>query len=175
MRIRVATKDDFDAVKQLNMRAFDKSEREIVSKLATDLLLEDTTPDTFSLIAESEDVIGHIGFSPVGLTDGGNVRAYILAPLSVSPTHQRQGIGTKLIRAGIDRLSDSGVNILIVYGDPEYYGQFGFNAETAAHFIPPYKLQYEFGWLALKLSDVDIFSNNIKLTCVESLSHSDLW
>jgi putative acetyltransferase len=81
---------------------------------------------TISLVAEdSEGIIGHVGFSPVTLTSG-ETGWFCLAPLSVTPDRQRQGVGSGLVREGLaalERLSAAGA---VVAGDPEYYGRFGF-------------------------------------------------
>jgi putative acetyltransferase len=53
-----------------------------------------------------------------------------MAPVSVCPTLQRQGIGSALIRAGIDRLRGEGAHGVAVVGNPAYYERFGF-AELA--------------------------------------------
>ena len=69
------------------------------------------------------------------------ISGYILAPLAVSSEHQKQGVGSNLINAGIDMLTKDGVGVLLVYGDPAYYGKFGFKEEIGHSFVPPYTLQ----------------------------------
>ena len=54
MHIRIATSLDRDDVRDVYMAAFAEGEREIVSKLAINLLSEETTPQTISLVAETE-------------------------------------------------------------------------------------------------------------------------
>lgn len=57
---------------------------------------------TISLVAERDgEIIGHIAFSPV-LIDGKDCCWYGLGPLSVRPDCQRQGVGLKLIAAGLE-------------------------------------------------------------------------
>jgi putative acetyltransferase len=64
MRIREATLSDGDAIRRTHLSAFDADEREIVAKLAVDLLSEGTTPPTIALVAEiGGDAIGHVAFS----------------------------------------------------------------------------------------------------------------
>ncbi len=43
--------------------------------------------------------------------------------------------------------------MLFVYGNPDYYGKFGFSVDTAQCYIPPYWLEYSFGWQAIALSE----------------------
>jgi putative acetyltransferase len=81
---------------------------------------------TLSLVAISEnEVIGHIAFSPV-MIDGEHGQWYGLGPLSVSPARHRQGIGSALVRDGLQRIKQSGANGCVVLGNPVYYQRFGF-------------------------------------------------
>jgi putative acetyltransferase len=133
MHIRAATRLDRDGVSGVYFRAFSEDEREMVCKLAVDLLSEETTPETISLVAEVEGaVVGHIAFSPVTIDDTGKPRGYILAPLAVQPDHQKRRIGSGLVENGMQQLKEMGVNILFVYGDPKYYGRFGFTEGASA-------------------------------------------
>ena len=64
--IQTASYRDRADVRDVHLSAFDDDEREIVSKLAVNLLSEETTPQTISLVAEIEGaVVGHVAFSPV--------------------------------------------------------------------------------------------------------------
>lgn len=176
MYIRIATSLDRDDVREVHLRAFPKGEREIVSKLAINLLLEETTPQTISLVAETGGaVVGHVAFSPVTIDNNENLQGYILAPLGVKPDYQKRRIGSKLIESGMQQLLKVGVNILFVYGDPEYYSRFGFSADTADRYIPPYKLQYSYGWQAITLNECNNVKSSVKIACVTSLCDSELW
>lgn len=135
MNIRAATIQDRDDVQRIHLCAFPEGENTIVSKLAIDLLSENTTPRTISLVAETEGaVVGHIAFSPVTVENYVNFRGYILAPLAVKPAFQRRHIGSNLIRNGMQQLSAMNVNVIFVYGDPEYYGRFGFSTDAALQY-----------------------------------------
>ena len=176
MHIRIATSLDRDDVREVHLCAFPKGEREIVSKLAVNLLFEETTPQTISLVAETGGaVVGHVAFSPVAIDNNENWQGYILAPLGVKPDYQNCHIGSKLIDRGMQQLFKLGVNILFVYGDPKYYSRFDFRADVADQYTPPYKLQYPFGWQAIALNDTNIAKSSIKIACVNSLCDPELW
>jgi len=75
---------------------------------------------------------------PLVAVDGGEVVGHVLlsamaapfralAPVSVAPHRQRSGVGTRLIRAGLDRAGDGGWRGVFVLGDPAYYRRFGFD------------------------------------------------
>ncbi|HUU08019.1 MAG TPA: N-acetyltransferase, partial [Dehalococcoidales bacterium] len=52
--------------------------------------------------------------------------AITLAPIAVLPAHQRQGIGSQLVRAGLEECRQLGHEIVVVVGHPDYYPRFGF-------------------------------------------------
>ena len=175
-RIRTATNLDGRAIRELHLHAFPEAERQLVATLATELLQEETIPKTIGLVAELDDaVVGHIAFSPVGIAGCTNRNGYILAPLGISPEHQRCRIGSELIEYGINQLRDDGVNILFVYGDPNYYGRFGFSADVASIYTPPYTLQYPHGWQALVLNEDVAIKSRLSVSCVASLRDPALW
>jgi putative acetyltransferase len=176
MSIRLATFLDRDDVHGVYWSAFPEGERAIVSQLASNLLSEKTTPQTISLVAETEGaVVGHISFSPVAIENHENVQGYILAPLGVSPDYQKRRIGSGLIENGMQRLLTMGVHILFVYGDPKFYSRFGFSADAADQYTPPYRLQYPFGWQAITLNECTIEESPVKIACVTSLCDPELW
>ena len=176
MHIRTATKLDIDKVREINLLAFPESENQIVATLAVNLLDLETRPPTLSFIAEQDnEAVGHIAFSPVAIGNNKDCIAYTLAPLSVKPKYQHQQIGSTLIRHGMKLLSETGVTLLFVYGDPKYYGRFGFNTETASLYTPPYKLQYPFGWLATTLRPHTQPKEPTEIICVEVLMRPELW
>lgn len=85
---------------------------------------------TLSLVAEyNDEVIGHIAFSPVSISDG-STGWYGLGPVSVLPKYQGQGVGSKLINDGLAALKNLGAAGCVLLGEPEYYGRFGFRADS---------------------------------------------
>jgi putative acetyltransferase len=79
-----------------------------------------------SLVAErAGEVIGHIAFSPVTISDGSPLW-FGLGPVSVSPQHQNQGIGKLLVQTGLAALRDRGASGCVLAGEPAYYNRFGF-------------------------------------------------
>lgn len=176
MEIRTATQQDWESINRVYYSAFPKDECELVAKLAVDLLAENTTPQTISLIAEVDNaLVGHVAFSPAGIEGFDRGQAYILAPLAVDIDHQKNGIGSSLVNQGIKRLSAVGVNILFVYGDPNYYAKFGFEIDIARSFATPYKLEYPSGWQAMVLNSCSIPEEPVAISCVASLCDSRYW
>jgi len=148
----------------------------VISNLASDLSSETASPSIRSLVAEvDKQVIGYVSYSPIFLRSDASISGYILAPLAVSPEHQKQGVGSRLISSGVDMLSADGVDVLLVYGDPEYYGRFGFKEGIGRSFVPPYPLEYPFGWLGMMLNGTDLPKMPLRFECVQALNDPDLW
>lgn len=106
--------------------------------------------DVLNLCVGEGAPIGHVAFSH-GQVAGQKVA--LLGPLAVDPDQQKSGLGTALVQAGLARLRDQGVVMVLVLGDPAYYGRFGFRADP--HVTPPYPLPAEYApaWQSLSLSD----------------------
>ncbi len=174
--IREATPEDLDGIREVQLLAFPDGEGAVVASLATKLLIQESRPATISLVAETGGaVVGHVAFSPVALEGDEDWMGYILAPLGVKPEYHKRQVGSRLIAEGMARLSGMGCHVLFVYGDPRYYGKFGFTAEVAARYAPPYTLRYPFGWQAIVLSEVGFVDAKVQLSCVEALRDPELW
>ena len=156
--------------------AFPEVEGETVASLAVDLLAETSTPETFSFVAESDKtIVGHVAFSPASNAHADSFLGYILSPLAVDPNFQKRRIATQLVEYGVAQLSRIAVDIAFVYGDPKFYGRFGFHPDGALEYTPPYELQFPSGWLSKPLADIDSFAPSGNLTCVSSLCRPDIW
>ena len=84
-----------------------------------------------SLVCEVEGtIVGHIAFSPATAHETPSVW-YALGPVAVLPDLQGRGIGAALVHAGIQIVTDRGANGVILTGDPNYYGRFGFAVSPA--------------------------------------------
>ena len=126
MLIRAEEQGDWAAVHDLNKSAFEtRTEANLV-----DALRKQAQPFV-SLIAEDNGVIvGHIMFSPVSLSGHLELRIMGLAPMAVAPEHQRKGIGSALVRAGLDQCKQLGFGAVVVLGHPAYYPHFGFSSSA---------------------------------------------
>ncbi len=93
-----------------------------------------------SLVAERRGaIVGHVLFSRMDVeADGAPLSGAGLAPVSVLPEQQGQGIGDALIRAGLDALREQGMATSFVLGHESYYPRFGYSPELAARFASPF-------------------------------------
>jgi putative acetyltransferase len=143
MIIRPESPSDVAAIHAVTLEAFrghpysDGTEHLIVDRLREAGAL------SLSLVAEIEgDVVGHITFSPVELSDGSQ-QWFGLGPVSVLPSFQGQGIGGALIRRGLEILRERAAAGCVVVGNPELYRKYGFQNDarmTYADCAPQYFL-----------------------------------
>jgi putative acetyltransferase len=123
MLIRAEKENDLAAVHSVNVAAFETpSEANLV-----DALREQALPVVSLVAEENGGVVGHIMFSPVVLCGHPDAKVMGLAPMAVAPEHQRKGIGSKLVRAGLEQCRQLGFVAVVVLGHPEYYPRFGFS------------------------------------------------
>jgi putative acetyltransferase len=135
MIIRREESQDLAAIRDVNEQAFGGSgEANAIEALRA------RGATTLSLVAVIDDrVVGHLFFSPAAIeSPGRSWPALGLAPLSVLPEYQRQGVGTALMKAALEECRQSGHERVIVLGHADYYPRFGF--ERASR----YGVRFEF-------------------------------
>jgi putative acetyltransferase len=128
--IRLETPADIGAIERVNRLAFGRhDEARLVDALRHGGFVR------LSLLAEAgSQVVGHILFTDLPIISAnGRHSALALAPLAVVPEFQRQGIGSALVRKGLEICRDQGHRIVVVVGHPNYYPRFGFSTQLATH------------------------------------------
>ena len=124
--IREEQQHDIVAIEQVTQAAFKTVEYSNQTEHLIVNALRERGKLLISLVAvENNDVIGHIAISPVRLSSG-DQGWYGLGPVSVRPSHQRRGIGAKLIQESLHQLRQQDASGCVLLGDPNYYAQFGF-------------------------------------------------
>jgi putative acetyltransferase len=128
VQIRPETDDDRESIRDVNRAAFE-SEAEVGLVDA----LRDGRHVTLSLVAVVDGtIVGHILFSRLSIASNTErLDAVSLGPMSVLPTHQRQGVGTRLVESGLEACRQQDDNIVLVLGHPAFYPRFGFSAKLA--------------------------------------------
>ena len=154
MQIRQEQSGDFERISAVNVAAFGGPDEaklvELLRASGGDLVL--------SLVAVSDEsqVTGHIAFSRMQIASAPEIQTVSLAPVSVRPDLQSQGIGSVLVRQGLELLRQRGEQVVFVLGHATYYPRFGFRADLASQFQSPYSgphffaLELEPGCLAGK-------------------------
>jgi putative acetyltransferase len=133
--IRPETAADHEAMRHVHSLAFGQdAEARLVDAI------RDSGYVRASLVAEQDgQVVGHILFSDLPIvTEAGTVPALALAPLAIVPELQNQGIGSALVRRGLEVCKEQGHRIVVVLGHPHFYQRFGFSSKVAARLESPY-------------------------------------
>ena len=133
--LRPEEEADIPAIREVHRIAFGT---ELEAKLVD--ALREQNHLRLSLVAELDgQVVGHLALSELTIhAPQGPIAALALAPVAVLPAHQRQGIGTRLVRECIGAGRKLGYGIMLVLGHPEYYPRFGFSPELAQPLDAPY-------------------------------------
>jgi putative acetyltransferase len=122
LTVREEQPGDVEAIHRINEAAFGQAlEARLVDALRR------AGAVTLSLVAVADgEVVGHVLFSPVTIGGHPGVEAVGLGPMAVLPHSQRRGVGSELVRSGLERLREAGYAAVVVLGHPDYYPRFGF-------------------------------------------------
>jgi putative acetyltransferase len=91
---------------------------------------------SFALVAEEGGrLVGHIQFSRGWI---GETPVLALGPVGVLPERQGRGIGSTLIRGGLDEARSRGEVAGMLLGDPAFYPRFGFGPGSALGLSSPF-------------------------------------
>jgi len=120
--IRPEQSDDIPAVRRVHQAAFPSAEEaDLVDRLRA------SGKAAVSLVAlDGNEIVGHILFTPVTFDPPASVLAMGLAPMAVLPGHEKHGVGRRLVQNGLAECHSRGACLVVVLGDPPYYGRFGF-------------------------------------------------
>ena len=98
-----------------------------------------------SFVAELDNkVVGHFLFSKFPLSparygghgDGADSEIVMLAPVSVHADYFRQGIGTAMLKMGIEKVREFGYKGITVEGNYKFYNQVGFRTSSEYNIFP---------------------------------------
>ncbi|TDD50674.1 N-acetyltransferase [Nonomuraea terrae] len=127
MDLREERAGDGQAVRDVHLQAFGDH-----GLVVADLVdsLRDTIPpeDGLSLVAEQDGrIVGHVMFTR-SLLDAPRrlVDVHVLSPLGVVPEVHQRGVGSALVRRGLETIAERGTPLVFLEGDPGYYSRFGF-------------------------------------------------
>jgi len=142
MQIRPERPEDREAVFDVNRLAFGQENE---ARLVDALRQSSAFIPELSLVAlDGSDVLGHILFTRITVEGrSGTHDALALAPMAVLPPFQRQGIGSALVRRGLEEARGLGHRVVIVVGHPDYYPRFGFVPGRPLGILPPFEVPSE--------------------------------
>lgn len=152
MVIRKEEAKDYGEVYSLVKRAFasakhaDGNEQDLVAALR----MSEAYIPQLSLVAEADGkIVGHILFTKAEV--GGAV-VLALAPLSVLPEYQKQGVGIALIKEGHRIARELHYGYSIVLGSETYYPRAGYVPADSFGIKAPFDVPRE-NFMACKLID----------------------
>ncbi len=146
--IRAERAGDAAAIRAINLAAFEgPMEAEIVDRVRSAGCAQ------LSLVAElGGELVGHILFSGVTVGDAEAASGMGLAPMSVLPDRQSRGIGSAMVRRGLEMLRAEGCPFVVVLGHPAYYPRFGFVPASRHGITSDYDGVPDEAFLVLELS-----------------------
>ena len=127
--IRQSNESDLYRIRKVVSLAFNPDGPSTGTKVVEADLVEELIADkddTINLVAECSEIIGHVLASPVTIKSSCSLRGAQVAPLSVLPSHQSQGVGSALMQSVIEKSRNLKLDVLFLLGDPLYYRRFGF-------------------------------------------------
>lgn len=138
MEVRLEHEADRPRVRAVHLAAFGH-DGEKVAGLVDDLRETVAQGDGVSFVAEENgEVLGHVMFT-TNLLDAPQrlVPVQVLSPVGVEPDRQREGVGSALIRRGLEILVERSVPVVFLEGPPQYYSRFGFGPGGEQGFRKP--------------------------------------
>lgn len=126
--IRTEKPGDQESIHSVNELAFGQAnEADLV-----DALRRNADPYISLVAVLNGEIVGHIFFSPVTVeSEHETFTAMGLAPMAVSPDHQRHGIGSLLVHEGLTECRSIGHEVVVVLGHADYYPRFGFTPASS--------------------------------------------
>ena len=126
LKIRAEAPADYNELFHLHYTAF--GEREDESRLSERIRESQEFIPELSLVALSNNlIVGHALFSKaVVVNNDTQHEVIILAPIGVKPEFQKQGVGSALIRKGLQLAKELNYSHIFLIGHPTYYPKFGF-------------------------------------------------
>ena len=122
--IRSEQPADLAAVREIHRRAFGQEEEGAI----VDALRANGAAQLSLVAVLGARLVGHILYSPVHV---GEIVGAGLGPMAVLPEFQRQGIGSRLVKAGTEQLEEAGCPFIVVVGHPAFYPRFGFSRASS--------------------------------------------
>ena len=149
--IRQEERQDYVEVNNLIKTAFDTAEHSDGTE--QDLVIKLRESDAFisrlSLVSIiNEKIVGHILFTTVKI---GDTTQLALAPLSVLPSYQRQGVGLSLIHEGHKIAEELGYDYCIVLGSEHYYPKAGYLSAKEYGIYPSFEVPSQ-NFMAIRLN-----------------------
>ncbi len=179
MRIIKNTSQQIAEISALFSATFTHSEGSeegaLIGQVARQILDETAEGDVATFITEDNHTLtGAVIFTRMRYAAEPR-SVWLLAPMAVTPEHQRQGFGQQLINTALAVLHERGVEIVLTYGDPAFYGKTGFVPINESDVPAPFPLSMPEGWLGQSLTGQPIGQIKGPAQCIAALNDPVYW
>ena len=100
---------------------------------------------------------------------------FLLSPMAVTTERQGQGVGQALLQYGLSHLREDQADLVMTYGDPNFYSKAGFLPISQEVVPAPFALTYPEGWIGQRLTDTPLTPFEGSCRCVPALRDPEIW
>jgi len=143
IEIRQEKPSDYPAVFNLIKAAFrhdeisNHNEHYLVEKLRKS---KDFIPALSLVAISNNEIVGHVLMTKITIKNKTNsFISLALAPISVKPEYQQQGIGKQLMLAAHNKAKEFGFNSIVILGHEDYYPKFGYKPMSNYKITMPFE------------------------------------
>jgi putative acetyltransferase len=145
-QIRDSNSADLAVIEQIYREAF--PDEDLLPLVRA--LLQEPSATVSAVAVVAGTIAGHVIFT-LGHVCGCKSRVALLGPLAVAPAAQRSGIGRALVDHGCEEMAARDIEVVLVLGDPAYYGRLGFTTETDIAPLYPLPPEWQAAWQSRRL------------------------
>jgi predicted N-acetyltransferase YhbS len=150
---------DRAAIAEVNNLAFGRDNE---AKLIEKIRQSDRFIPELSLVAKLDNkLVGHILFSYIDLVNRETIRVLALAPIAVLPEYQNRGVGSLLIKTGLEIAEKNAAPMVIVLGEPKFYTRFGFQPAIAHNINSPFDVPDEYFMVKFSIKNIQDYQGKI--------------
>ncbi|WP_084667949.1 GNAT family N-acetyltransferase [Nioella nitratireducens] len=146
-----------------------------IGALVQDIFARTPAEDLVTILAlDGSQLSGAICFTRLAYDDEPR-NVFLLSPVAVATTSQGTGVGQALLTHGLGQMRARGVDVVLTYGNPDYYGKVGFRPITEREAQAPLPLSQPEGWLGQSLTETLLTPLAGPSRCVAAFDQPDLW
>jgi len=147
----------------------------LIANLISDLLTNMREENLYIFTAkENQKIIGSILFSKVSF-DESKIKCYLLSSIAVDTGFQKKGVGKELLKFADGELKKDGVELLLTYGDINFYGKSDYQKISENKIKTCLPLNYSEGWLRQSLNQNQVPPTPKKSYCMKALDNNIYW
>jgi predicted N-acetyltransferase YhbS len=150
-------------------------EGQMIAELVTKIFATTAKEDLFAFFAQDQGQICACILLTRMQYGEDDRTVFLLSPVAVATAQQGKGIGQALLRHGLDHLKEHGADVVLTYGDINFYSRVGFVQITEDDAAAPMPLSFPHGWLGHSLQSAALEPLRGAASCVTAFRQPDLW